>query len=216
MSLQPLYDRVGHGYSATRRTDPQIAQAIWRPLGDTRTVLNAGAGTGSYEPPDRDVTAVEPSAVMRAQRPAEAALCIDAYAEALPFEDRSFDAAMAVLSDHHWPDPIAGLRETQRVSKLVVVFQATTSRARASGWSATTRRPTCEPAHRSGPGSLTPSKRERQRLEARPRLTTAAPTEREAPRTARDALSALYQLVTQASQANPAAITNAMRQQRCS
>jgi SAM-dependent methyltransferase len=85
--------------------------------------LNVGAGTGSYEPPDRDVTAVEPSAIMRAQRPPDAAPCIAAAAGNLPFANRSFDAAMAVLSDHHWRDPIAGLREMARVAQRVVVFQ---------------------------------------------------------------------------------------------
>jgi len=77
-----------------------------------RTVLNVGAGTGSHEPPGRDVTAVEPSAPMRAQRPAAAATCVAAVAESLPFEDQSFDAAMAVSTVHHWQDPIAGLRES--------------------------------------------------------------------------------------------------------
>ena len=86
-------------------------------------MLNVGAGTGNYEPEDRDVTAVEPSAVMRAQRPVGAAPCIDARAEALPFADDTFDAAMAVLSDHHWNDPVAGLRELARVARRVVVFQ---------------------------------------------------------------------------------------------
>ncbi len=86
-------------------------------------MLNVGAGTGSYEPADRSVTAVEPSATMRAQRPAGAAPCIDAWAEALPFADGSFDAAMAILSDHHWRDPLAGLRELRRVARRVVVFQ---------------------------------------------------------------------------------------------
>ena len=86
-------------------------------------MLNVGAGTGSYEPADREVTAVEPSAVMRDQRPPGAAPCIDAVAEALPFGDGTFDAAMAVLSDHHWRDPIAGLREMRRVARRVVVFQ---------------------------------------------------------------------------------------------
>lgn len=93
-------------------------------------MLNVGAGTGSYEPPDRDVTAVEPSAVMRAQRPADAAPCISASAEALPFADREFDVAMAVLSDHHWQDPFAGLREMARVAARVVVFQWDTVIAR--------------------------------------------------------------------------------------
>jgi SAM-dependent methyltransferase len=118
-----LYDAIGHGYPVTRATDPRIAARIWAALGDARTVLNVGAGTGSYEPPDRDVTAVEPSAVMRAQRPRRAARCVGARAGRLPFGDRSFDAAMAVLSDHHWPDPVAGLREMRRVARRVVVFQ---------------------------------------------------------------------------------------------
>jgi SAM-dependent methyltransferase len=86
-------------------------------------VLNVGAGTGSYEPPDREVVAVEPSAVMRAQRPAGAPPCVVAQAEALPFDDLAFDAAMAILSDHHWRDPIGGLREMARVARRVVVFQ---------------------------------------------------------------------------------------------
>jgi SAM-dependent methyltransferase len=86
-------------------------------------VLNVGAGTGSYEPSDRDVTAVEPSAVMRAQRPPDAAPCVDAAAEELPFADQSFDAAMAILSDQHWPDPLRGLGEMRRVARRVVVLQ---------------------------------------------------------------------------------------------
>jgi SAM-dependent methyltransferase len=90
-------------------------------------VLNVGAGTGSYEPPDRDVTAVEPSAVMRAQRPAGAARCVAAAAESLPFADNCFDAAMAFATVHHWRDPIAGLREMQRVARRVVVFTCDTS-----------------------------------------------------------------------------------------
>jgi SAM-dependent methyltransferase len=118
-----LYDTIGVGYTTTRRTEPRIAARIWAALGDARTVLNVGAGAGSYEPPDRDVTAVEPSAVMRAQRPAGAARCVAAAAERLPFADQSFDAAMSVLSDHHWPDPVAGLREMRRVARRVVVFQ---------------------------------------------------------------------------------------------
>jgi SAM-dependent methyltransferase len=118
-----LYDGLGHGYAAARRTEPRIARHIWAALGDAQTVLNVGAGTGSYEPPDRDVTAVEPSEVMRAQRPSGRAPCFAASAEQLPFPDCSFDAAMAVLSDHHWANPIAGLREMRRVARRVVVFQ---------------------------------------------------------------------------------------------
>ncbi|MEU4083952.1 MerR family transcriptional regulator [Streptomyces aureus] len=117
-----LYEVIGSAYPATRRTEPRIAARVWDALGDARTVLNVGAGTGSYEPPDREVTAVEPSAVMRAQRPAGAAPCVAADAESLPFEDRSFDAAMAFSTVHHWRDPIAGLREMRRVARRVVVF----------------------------------------------------------------------------------------------
>ena len=106
----------------TRRTEPRIAAQVWAALGDAQTVLNVGAGTGSYEPSGRDVTAVEPSAVMRAQRPVGAAPCVDAVAESLPFEDQSFDAAMAVATIDHWQDPIAGLREMRRVARRVVVF----------------------------------------------------------------------------------------------
>jgi SAM-dependent methyltransferase len=117
------YDTIGRSYGATREEDPRIAAAIWGALGDARTVLNVGAGSGAYEPRDRDVVAVEPSAVMRAQRPPGAAPCVDARAEALPFGDGEFDAAMAVLSDHHWSDRVAGLRELRRVARRAVVFQ---------------------------------------------------------------------------------------------
>jgi SAM-dependent methyltransferase len=117
------YEQIGLGYSRARRTDPRIAARIFSALGDAQTVLNVGAGTGSYEPLGRDVLAVEPSRVMRSQRPPGAASCIDACAEALPFPDQSFDAALAVLSDHHWSDPIAGLREMRRVARRVIVFQ---------------------------------------------------------------------------------------------
>ena len=117
-----LYDAIGGAYSATRRTDPRIAAQVWDALGDARTVLNVGAGTGSYEPPDRDVTAVEPSAVMRALRPEGSAPCVAAAAESLPFADQSFDAAMAFSTVPHWQDPLAGLREMRRVARRVVVF----------------------------------------------------------------------------------------------
>jgi SAM-dependent methyltransferase len=127
MSSVQLYDTIGGTYTVTRRTEPRIAARVWAALGDARTVLNIGAGTGSYEPPGRDVTAVEPSALMRAQRPASAAPCVAAVAESLPFEDQSFDAAMAVCTVHHWQDPIAGLREMRRVARRVVVFAGDTS-----------------------------------------------------------------------------------------
>jgi SAM-dependent methyltransferase len=131
MSGAQLYDTIGATYPVTRRTEPRIAARVWAALGDARTVLNVGAGTGSYEPPDRDVTAVEPSAVMRAQRPPGAARCVAAAAESLPFGDQSFDAAMAFATVHHWQDPIAGLRELRRVARRVVVFTHDTTNA---GW----------------------------------------------------------------------------------
>jgi SAM-dependent methyltransferase len=117
------YEQIGVGYAHARRTEPRIAERIWSALEDAESVLNIGAGTGSYEPPDRDVLAVEPSRVMRAQRPSGAAPCINASAEALPFPDQSFDAALAVLSDQHWSDPITGLKEMRRVARRVVIFQ---------------------------------------------------------------------------------------------
>jgi SAM-dependent methyltransferase len=116
------YDVIGRSYRATRGTDPRIAAAIWAALGDAGTVVNVGAGTGSYEPPDREVTAVEPSEVMIAQRPPGAAPVVRAGAEDLPFEDGSFDAAMAVLTLHHWADWRAGVEELRRVARRVVVF----------------------------------------------------------------------------------------------
>jgi len=121
MSSAQLYDTIGATYTVTRRTEPRIAEQIWAALCDAQTVLNVGAGTGSYEPPGRDVTAVEPSAVMRAQRPTGAAPCVAATAESLPFEDQSFDAAMASATIDHWQDPIAGLHEMRRVARRMVV-----------------------------------------------------------------------------------------------
>ncbi len=122
MSSGQVYDTIGATYTVTRRTEPRIAAQIWAALADAHTLLNVGAGTGSYEPADRRVLAVEPSAVMRAQRPPGAAPCLAATAEGLPFPDRSFDAAMAIATVHHWPDPIGGLRELRRVARRVVVL----------------------------------------------------------------------------------------------
>jgi SAM-dependent methyltransferase len=117
------YDRTGIGYARVRRGDPRIAAHVERGLGDARTVLNVGAGAGSYEPSDRDITAVEPSATMIGQRPEGAAPAIRASAEALPFEDDSFDAAMAMITVHHWRDLEAGVGEMARVARerLVVL-----------------------------------------------------------------------------------------------
>jgi SAM-dependent methyltransferase len=124
------YDEIGRTYARTRATDPRIAAAIWEGLGDARTVVNVGAGTGNYEPPDREVTAVEPSAVMIAQRPPDAAPAVQASAEALPFEDDGFDAAMAVLTIHHWSDWRAGIEEMRRVARRLVVLSWDPSFAR--------------------------------------------------------------------------------------
>ena len=116
------YDSIGQGYTETRRPDPRIAALIWRALGDARDVLNVGAGAGAYEPEDREVVAVEPSAVMIAQRPPRAAKVVQAAAEELPFDDGSFDAVMAVLSDHHWRDRLRGFAELRRVARRRVVL----------------------------------------------------------------------------------------------
>ncbi len=117
-----LYDSIGKGYTAVRREDPRLAARIRAALGDARTVVNVGAGAGAYEPADLDVVAVEPSETMIAQRPEGAARVIRAHAEELPFEDGSFDAAMAVLTDHHWADHARGLAEMTRVARRVVLF----------------------------------------------------------------------------------------------
>ena len=117
------YERHGRTYAEHRRADPRIATRIQAALGDARTVLNVGAGGGSYEPQDRWVLAVEPSATMRAQRPPGAAPAMEARAEALPFDDGTFEAAMACVTIHHWESPAAGLAELRRVAKgPVVVF----------------------------------------------------------------------------------------------
>ena len=130
MVRRQLYDSIGATYTVTRRTEPRMAAQIWTALGDARTVVNVGAGTGSYEPPDRQVIAVEPSALMRSKRPPDAPPCVAAVAERLPFGDRSFDAAMAIATVHHWQDPMAGLRELRRVARRVVVFGADGDRFR--------------------------------------------------------------------------------------
>ena len=122
MSSPPLYDRIGRRYSAGRRTDPAIAQTLRTSIGDARTVLNVGAGTGSYEPSDLSVTAVEPSAAMIAQRPEGSAPVVQAATEALPFQDDAFDVVTAVISDHHWSNRAKALRELRRVARLRVVL----------------------------------------------------------------------------------------------
>ncbi|MBZ0130742.1 MAG: class I SAM-dependent methyltransferase [Rhodobacteraceae bacterium] len=116
------YDHIGQGYAMRRRPDPRIAARIAAALGPAETVLNVGAGAGSYEPLNARVTAVEPSPEMIAQRPQSDAVVIQASAEALPFTDKSFDAAMAVLTVHHWQDQAQGLREMRRVTRGPVVI----------------------------------------------------------------------------------------------
>lgn len=129
-----IYDRIGAGYREHRRGDPRIAARIEEALGDARSIVNVGAGTGSYEPRDREVTAVEPSAGMISQRPAGAAPAIQASAESLPFGDDSFDAAMGVLTAHHWTDLGAGLSEMQRVARRRIVMVAFDPEALESLW----------------------------------------------------------------------------------
>lgn len=116
------YDAIGRAYSRYRVPDGRIAARITEVLGAAETVLNVGAGTGSYEPEDRRVVAVEPSATMIAQRPREAAPVVQASAEDLPFADGEFDAAMAVLTVHHWDDWRRGIAELTRVARSVVVL----------------------------------------------------------------------------------------------
>jgi SAM-dependent methyltransferase len=116
------YGVIGAGYVNYRQPEPRIASQINLALGDARTVLNVGAGAGSYEPVDRSVTAVEPSASMRAQRPSTLPPAIDAVAEKLPFPDASFGASMATFTIHQWSDVEAGLRELRRVTSGPVVI----------------------------------------------------------------------------------------------
>jgi SAM-dependent methyltransferase len=115
------YSVIGSGYARIRQPDPRIAARFHAALGDARTVLNVGAGAGSYEPTDRDVTAVEPSASMRAQRPPHLSRAIDATADHLPFDDDSFDASMASVTVHQWPDLERGIGEMRRVTRGPVV-----------------------------------------------------------------------------------------------
>ncbi|MGY6635779.1 MAG: class I SAM-dependent methyltransferase [Erythrobacter sp.] len=116
------YDVIGVNCGQLRLPDPRIAAQIYQHLGDAHTILNVGAGTGSYEPEGRAVTAVEPSATMIAKRAVGAAPAVKASAENLPFSDNSFDAAMAILTVHHWQDKAAGLAEMRRVARGPIVL----------------------------------------------------------------------------------------------
>jgi ubiquinone/menaquinone biosynthesis C-methylase UbiE len=114
------YDRLGIGYQYVRRPDPHLGRMIEDALGDAETILNVGAGTGSYEPADRQIVAIDPSAVMLAQHAGSRR--VRGEAESLPFPDVSFDAAMAILTVHHWRDLLRGLREVKRVARRQVIF----------------------------------------------------------------------------------------------
>ncbi|MCE2890557.1 MAG: class I SAM-dependent methyltransferase [Aquidulcibacter sp.] len=119
------YDRQAQAYSQIRKPDPRIEAVVHQALGDARTVLNLGAGTGSYEPADRYVVAIEPSATMRNQRPPNLTPAIITTAEKIPYDDKSFDASMAMLTVHHWLDLAKGLGEMRRVTRgpcLVLSF----------------------------------------------------------------------------------------------
>lgn len=120
--MPALYDSIGKSYAAYRRADPRIATAISKALGNSRTVVNIGAGAGSYEPADRDVIAVELSETMIRQRAHNAAPAVRASAMSLPFADDAFEASLASFTVHHWPDQLRGLREMARVAPHAVIF----------------------------------------------------------------------------------------------
>ena len=128
------YDVIGTGYTRVRRPDPRIGSLIHGRLGDARSVVNVGAGAGSYEPVDRLVVAVEPSAEMIRQRPAAAASAVRATAEALPFADATFEAGMALLTVHHWSDAGAGLAELRRIARGPLVVFTFDHEVHASQW----------------------------------------------------------------------------------
>jgi SAM-dependent methyltransferase len=133
LNVMAVYDTIGRTYSATRATEPAYEAAIHATLGDD-PILNVGAGTGSYEPAGRDVIAVEPSAVMIAQRPPASAPVVQAIAEALPFPDDTFGSAMGVLTVHHWTDPERGLAEVRRVTRGPIALVATDVAVAARAW----------------------------------------------------------------------------------
>lgn len=120
--MSAKYDNIGINYAELRKPDPRIASVIGNALGSAQTVLNVGAGTGSYEPTDRSLIAVEPSREMIRKRSPHAAAVIQASADNLPFDDKSFDASMAILTIHHWPDKEAGMREMRRVTRGPIVL----------------------------------------------------------------------------------------------
>lgn len=133
MARSDIYDELGVGYALGRRTDARWLRAVVHALGDASSIVDVGAGTGSYEPTGRSVLAVEPSAEMVRQRPPGAAPVVRAVAESLPLRDNTFDAALAVLTVHHWSDWRRGLAELRRVAPLRVVL-AYDTRLHADFW----------------------------------------------------------------------------------
>ena len=132
--MRTLYDTIGGTYSARRQSDPRIAAAIERAAAGCDSILNVGAGTGSYEPKSACVVAVEPSRTMLAQRPVDAAPAVQGCAEALPFGDQSFDAVLGVLTVHHWRDQTKGLSECARVASTKVVILTIDFASLANFW----------------------------------------------------------------------------------
>jgi SAM-dependent methyltransferase len=128
------YDEIGLNYSDFRRADPRIEARVWAALGDARSVVNVDAGTGSYEPRDREVIAVEPSSLMIARRLEGAAPALQGVAEALPLDDKSVDAAMAIFTIHHWSDLDAGLAEMRRVARQRIVLATIDAEINAGVW----------------------------------------------------------------------------------
>ena len=122
MTPKQIYDHIGEGYAIRRRSDPRIASAITHALGNAESVINVGAGTGSYEPQDRAVIAVEPSLTMIRQRAPGSAPVVQAIAGNLPFADATFDAGLAVLTIHHWDNRHQGLQELVRVVRGRIVI----------------------------------------------------------------------------------------------
>lgn len=137
-----IYDRIGRGHAGVRRPDPRIEEKLHHHLGTASRVLNVGAGAGSYEPVDRTVIAVEPSVEMIRQRSGGAAPVVRAVAGALPFADETFDAALALLTVHHWPDPSAGLVDLRRVTTGPAVVMTLDNDVHDQQWLCTDYLPT--------------------------------------------------------------------------
>jgi SAM-dependent methyltransferase len=133
-SARAIYDEIGLGYGAVRREDPRISAQLLAAVGDAEPVINVGAGAGSYEPRDRVMVAVDPSAAMLAQRRAGAAPAVQGVAASLPFDDGTFGAALAILTVHHWPDAAAGLAELRRVTRGPVVVLTWDHRVHRDQW----------------------------------------------------------------------------------